>query len=320
MDPITVRPGRLADADTVADIRNALWRAAEGHPAADPDQMRLEWQVAGFEVSQRVALAVTPGGEVAGFVWLTSRGPDSLRMVLGAREGGPGRAARAALLDWGEARGREAADAERGHPVTVYVAVAPGDTETTAVLDGRGYSPYRVSLEMRIRLDTPPPAPCWPAGVTVGALTPDRNESAVHAALSAAFETNWEGDRVPPFERWREETLADVGYDPALWVVTTDDAGEVVGAIGGTRYWRGQEGVGGLFDFGVRTAWRGRGLGRAILLQSLRHFYGRGYRTVALRVDAHNTVAVHLYESVGMHCAWRIPTYTRLLHAPSASA
>ncbi|MFN8483715.1 MAG: GNAT family N-acetyltransferase [Anaerolineae bacterium] len=311
MDTISIRPGRLDDVAVVADIRNALWQGLAGHPVAAPDQIHLEWQTSGFDIARRVGLAVDARGEIAGYVWLTSLGARSVRMVLAVRDGEGSRAAREALLDWGEARGREvAADDAADGPLTVYVSVAPGDAGTTAALEDRGYSLYRVSLEMRIGLDAPPP-PQWPAGVTLRSLCADGMDSAVHAALSAAFETNWEGDRVPPFETWRSETLADVGYDPGLWVVAVADGGKVAGAIGGTRFWRGQVGVGGLFDFGVRPAWRGQRLGRAILLQALRQFHKRGYRTAALRVDAHNAPAVHLYESVGMRCAWRLPTYTR---------
>ncbi|MFN8474694.1 MAG: GNAT family N-acetyltransferase [Anaerolineae bacterium] len=317
MNTITVRPGDLDDAAAVADMRNSAWQAQVNHPVLDADQIVLDWQTGDFDVARRVGMAVDSSGTSIGFVWLTSRGPSGVRLILGARGGTEGRAVRAALLDWAEMRGREVAACDAATAqLTVYVSLAPDDNETAAALESRGYTLFRVTLEMRVSLDSPLASPNWPPGVTLRPLLPDRNEEAVHAALSEAFETNWEGDRVPPFERWRYETLADVGYDPALWVVAVDEAGEVAGAIGGTRYWRGQSGVGGLFDFGVRPAWRRRGLGRAILLQSLRQFYARGYRTVALRVDAHNTPAVHLYEGIGMRTVWRLDTYARQLPFP----
>jgi mycothiol synthase len=46
-------------------------------------------------------------------------------------------------------------------------------------------------------------------------------------------------------------------------------------------------------------AWRGRGLGRALLAAGLRHLYERGARSVALGVDGGNTAALQLYQSVG---------------------
>ncbi len=312
MDAITLRPARLDDASAVADLRNAPWQAPTGRAITDAEQIRHDWQVPGFDVGRRVGVAVDSSGTAIGFVWVATRDVDSVGLILGGRDDAQGGAARELLLEWGETRAREVMAENGGHgPFPIYVRVAPGDDTTALALERRGYALYRLSVEMRIAMDAPPPAPEWPPGMTPTFLLPDRNEAAVHAAISEAFATNWEGDRVPSFEEWRDETLADVGYDPTLWVVAVADSGEVAGAMGGTAVWRGQEGVGGLFDFGVRPAWRRQGLGRAILLQALRRFYGRGYHTVALSVDAHNTPAVALYESVGMCPTLRIATYTR---------
>ncbi len=52
---------------------------------------------------------------------------------------------------------------------------------------------------------------------------------------------------------------------------------------------------------GVRRPWRGKGLGRALLLRTFGEFHRRGIQRVALGVDAQNpTGATKLYESVGM--------------------
>ena len=52
---------------------------------------------------------------------------------------------------------------------------------------------------------------------------------------------------------------------------------------------------------GVKRAWRGKGLGRALLLRTFAEFYSRGVPRVTLGVDAESpTGATKLYESVGM--------------------
>ena len=52
---------------------------------------------------------------------------------------------------------------------------------------------------------------------------------------------------------------------------------------------------------GVRRAYRGRGLARALLLHTYGVFFARGERRVSLGVDASSpTGATKLYESVGM--------------------
>ena len=61
-------------------------------------------------------------------------------------------------------------------------------------------------------------------------------------------------------------------------------------------------------------AWRGKGLGRALLLSAFGEFYRRGERRVALAVDAGNeTGATQLYESVGMRVAWQADIYEKRL-------
>jgi ribosomal protein S18 acetylase RimI-like enzyme len=53
---------------------------------------------------------------------------------------------------------------------------------------------------------------------------------------------------------------------------------------------------------GVRRPWRGRGLGRALLLHTFGEFHRRGVNRISLGVDTENpTGATKLYESVGMH-------------------
>jgi ribosomal protein S18 acetylase RimI-like enzyme len=61
------------------------------------------------------------------------------------------------------------------------------------------------------------------------------------------------------------------------------------------------ETVGWISLLGVRPRWRGRGLGEALLVQSLNAFHSRGRRRAALNVDVDNTTgALRLCTKVGM--------------------
>jgi ribosomal protein S18 acetylase RimI-like enzyme len=63
---------------------------------------------------------------------------------------------------------------------------------------------------------------------------------------------------------------------------------------------------------GVRRAWRGRGLGKALLRHSFRALWDRGLRRITLHVDAESpTGATQLYESVGMVVESESVTYER---------
>lgn len=67
---------------------------------------------------------------------------------------------------------------------------------------------------------------------------------------------------------------------------------------------------------GVARAWRGRGLGLALLHHSFGAFYRRGRRRVGLGVDSQSlTGAPRLYERAGMHLAQESMTYEKELRA-----
>jgi len=71
--------------------------------------------------------------------------------------------------------------------------------------------------------------------------------------------------------------------------------------VAATRNDPERSGGGWIGAIGVRPAWRGRGLAKALLLHSFREFHRRGKRRVGLGVDAQNaTDATRLYESIGM--------------------
>jgi mycothiol synthase len=67
-------------------------------------------------------------------------------------------------------------------------------------------------------------------------------------------------------------------------------------------FWRNKapgEGTGRIYMLGVDPDYRGRGLGRQLLLLGLSYLKSKGLRVVELTVDTENKVACALYESVG---------------------
>jgi len=55
----------------------------------------------------------------------------------------------------------------------------------------------------------------------------------------------------------------------------------------------------GIYAFGVLPAYRGQGLGRAILMQTLAALPAAGMTRFALEVETDNVTAIRLYESAG---------------------
>jgi ribosomal-protein-alanine N-acetyltransferase len=77
--------------------------------------------------------------------------------------------------------------------------------------------------------------------------------------------------------------------------VLAEIAGDAVGMVrSGT--WAG---VGDITSLGVLPVWRGRGIGRALLLDAIGTLFASGLERVDLEVETGNTTALRLYESIG---------------------
>ena len=85
----------------------------------------------------------------------------------------------------------------------------------------------------------------------------------------------------------------DPMFDAGAWFLAVAD-GEIVGAA---LNW--DEGY--IKDLVVHPAWRGRGLGKALVYQTFGEFRRRGLPRVTLKTDSNNpTDAWRLYERAGM--------------------
>lgn len=201
-----------------------------------------------------------------------------------------GRGLGSELVDRSEERLR-ARGVGRIHAVTL----AP-DVGAEPLLTGRGYREVRRFWEMTIELgDVPPPEPRLPEGFRIERFSAEL-APAFHGALEEAFAEHWEFQPTP-FETWWERQIARPDHDPSLWFLVR--TGEDVAAA--TRNDPERSGGGWIGAIGVRPAWSGRGLAKALLLQSFGEFHRRGERRAGLGVDSENaTGATKLYESVGM--------------------
>jgi ribosomal protein S18 acetylase RimI-like enzyme len=100
-----------------------------------------------------------------------------------------------------------------------------------------------------------------------------------------------------PLDEWWKEKQNAPDFDPTLWFLIRD--GAEVAAVVRNEPNRREGGM--VAAIGVRRPWRGRGLGRALLLHTFAEFQRRGVNRISLGVDTQNpTGATKLYESVGM--------------------
>ena len=138
---------------------------------------------------------------------------------------------------------------------------------------------------MRLALGPAPPLPTWPDDARPVAFTDDLARP-MHDTLAVSFAGR--PDAPPPFGVWWDALRTDPEFDPALCLVFADGRAAA-------QSWTG----GFLKDLAVRPDWRGRGLGRALLLQTAALLRARGLATLELKVLAENVSAIRLYERTG---------------------
>ena len=170
--------------------------------------------------------------------------------------------------------------------------LTPGDPAADALFASRGYRLVRREFHLERSLAKAPTLTV-PDGFEIRATRPGE-ERRLHAVNEEAFASHW-GFRPSAFEDW--STMLDVpGSDPERsWLAFDGDeaVGELILSIQGEIGW--------IEVLGVRPAWRGRGIGRALLRAGFIELARRGCEAVRLGVDVGNeTGALRLYESEGM--------------------
>jgi mycothiol synthase len=193
------------------------------------------------------------------------------------------------IVEAGEARARERGAAR------VQTFSLEEDVAAAEIFVRHGYAHVRRFYEMAIELDAPPTVPALPDEF---ALEGFRTEDArpFYETLDSAFQDHWEHHSIP-FERWWDEKQGAHDFDPTLWFLVRD--GDAVAAV--IRNEPERNGGGYVAALGVARPWRGKGLGRALLMRTFAEFYARGVPRITLGVDAQSpTGATKLYESVGM--------------------
>ncbi|QCU77433.1 mycothiol synthase [Citricoccus sp. SGAir0253] len=178
-----------------------------------------------------------------------------------------------------------------------------------------GYAPVRELLRLRLTHHSPED-PVWredvPAGVTIRAFVPGRDDAAWLAANAAAFAHHPEQGSLDQADL--DARKAEPWFDPAGFLLAVDGAGELLG-FHWTKVHPGVDGhapLGEVYVIGIVPSAQGRGLGRVLTVAGIRHLQRRGVDAVMLYVDADNTAAVELYRKLGF-TRWD----TDVMYAPS---
>ena len=150
---------------------------------------------------------------------------------------------------------------------------------------------------LRMRRDLS--APIAPAPFPDGVVLDDFNFEIARSCRDLMNTVYAEGmGDVVPFDAWFQALESDSEYDPSLCFVAVG-AGKVLGFCHG---WR----IPFIKDLVVAPAWRGRGLGRALVTLALETFKARGAASVDLKTDIDNEKAQSLYRRLGFVIVERV--------------
>ncbi len=304
---MTLPEGYILRHPTEADVPNAqaVLDAAESYDTGEPrshfDELAMEWKDPSSHPETDWWVVAAANDLIVGVGWLR---PETAGEVTADHYVHPehrGLGLGDALLDAIEVR---VAQLPPRHPDgtvrRLIVWSEDADLVRRATLDARGFEPVRQYFEMAIGLDEEPSPPKWPPGIEARAFRPGVDDRHVWEADLEAFSEHFLF-QARPFEEWRLHHLEAADSDPTLWWLAWDGdelAGYVIAVTGRL----GAE----IGDLAVRKAWRGRGIGRALLSAAFRTLRQRGQRIARLYVDAQNvTNAVRVYEAAGMHVARR---------------
>jgi mycothiol synthase len=173
-------------------------------------------------------------------------------------------------------------------------------TRRVRLLESEGFVVVRGFMEMlRPTLDDIAEMP-MPAGLEFRPMLP-AHYRAVWEADNEAFRDHW--GAVALGEESYERFFSGAEFRPELWRIAWDGdqvAGVVMNRIMTEFNAEQGEKRGELAGVSVRRPWRGRGLGRAMVAESLRALRDAGMTSATLGVDAENpTGAIGVYEANG---------------------
>jgi mycothiol synthase len=197
-------------------------------------------------------------------------------------------------------------------PLQVIVYAEERSTQQRALYEDLGLRPLRWYGDMTRRLEGPLPEHQDPPGIRIVPFNRKRFE-AVRLAHNEAFAGHW-GSQPIDAAGWEKQLVRPESRLSWSWVALAAETSEVVGYATNAAYeddWDAQGFSEGWTDrLGVRPAWRGRGIARALLTASLRSFAEAGLDAAGLGVDSDNPGrAFERYEGLGYHA-----THTVVMH------
>ncbi|MGF1430299.1 GNAT family N-acetyltransferase [Kitasatospora sp. LaBMicrA B282] len=293
------RPTSTDDVPALHALVAACERELYGHPETDPGSIAAVFARPGLVTELDTLLVHDRSGQPVARAWVNRRS----EVDVHPQHRGHGLGS--ALLDWAEARARQAGDEQLAQ------TVPNGDVQAVTLLRSRGYEPKVTQWLLEYTMTDEPPLPEPVPGIAVRPFRAG-DEQAAHLLIQDAFD-DWQ-QRRHPFREWAEHTVARPAFAPGLSALafatdpsdptggldptgSLDPTGELVGAVLAMDL---PETAGGYVEeVAVRHDHRNRGIARLLLHTVFRAFHQHGRRTCTLWTHS-DTGALDLYLRVGM--------------------
>lgn len=292
------RAAIVADAPAIHDLVAACEREILGRPETEPDRIAADLTLPGLDPALDTLLVHDAAERLVGRAWVHG----GRRSEVDVHPGHRGKGLGGALLDWAEARAREAGG-ER-----LSQTVSDGDRAAVGLLRSRGYEPFVAQWLLEIAMPAEPVVPGPLPGITVRSFRTG-DERAAYRLTEDAF-GEWQKRR-KSYEEWARHTVELDTFAPDLSPVAF--AGdEMVGVVLSLDVPGAGEGY--VERVAVRKDHRNRGIARMLLRESFRAFYRQGQRTCTLWTHS-ETGALSLYQRVGMTVRRSSAVYGKALGA-----
>ena len=204
------------------------------------------------------------------------------------------------MLTWNEQRLRTIAGGHSAQKKIFRSFIDGGQDGAKALLEGNGYEPVTYGAEMARSIVGALPDAQLPEGLDIRPVEPDHLRQIWEADVES-FRDHW-GARPPTEADW--EGFIDRPFtDITLWKIAWE-GDRVVGQVRSFINSDENEEYGRLRGYTENIStikeWRGKGVARALICESIRALRERGMQEAGLGVHTENpTGAFHLYSSLG---------------------
>ena len=286
---VHIRRFRWRDLEEFTRIFNLVNGIAGSEKACDAELMNQLLSQPSCQPEENCFLAES-GANLVGFTLISPELPIGRAVASGGvleshRNQGIGRR----LLRTTESRVR-ALKAAVIHVEALYHAA-----DARHILEAEGFRPVRTYWKMRWDGNEAPPMEL-PAGFSLRPFVLGRDEKALTELQNAAFRENW---------GFCPNTIEDIAARVRL---KSNDEGAIIfiaGCAGLAGYnWTmraagATDSIGWIHMTGVHPDYRGRGLGRTVVVSGMKHLRDKGVGAIELEVDADNAPARDLYLELG---------------------